>query len=205
MKKLLLILLVALIGIPVFSQIKFGIKGGVSTTTVPSYTASGAANISALKNAAWGYHAGIFLRFELGPVFLQPEAYFASTTYQYNYYATTASLAELKKQNFNIIEVPVLVGLKLGPLRLDAGPSATVPIGKPANIINDPAFSNLYAGTTFGYQAGIGLDILNFLTLDARYGGSLAKKYGSNVNVGGTNFKLDQRQPSLILSLGIMF
>lgn len=204
MKKLFAVIFVVLLAIPAFSQVKFGIKAGVSSTTVPTYniqTGTGT-SISALKSAAWGFHAGIFVRAGLGPVYLQPEAVFASNMYEYN---VNSTVSQVMKQNFNRLEIPVLLGVKLGPLRLNAGPSATVPIGTPKALINDPNFNNLYRGTTFGYQAGIGVDIFNTLTLDARYGGNLSKKFGNAVNVGGTSFQLDDRQPSFILSLGVMF
>lgn len=209
MKKLLVVIFTILLAVPAFSQLKFGIKAGASTNTVPKYntttTGTTTVSIAPLKDAAWGFHAGIFLRAELGPVFLQPEAYFASNTYQYN--VTTTTLPEVKDQTFNRLEIPILLGLKFGPLRINAGPSATVPIGSPSALTQDPNFNDLYRGTTFGYQAGIGIDILNTLTLDARYGGSLGNKYGDNVTLGsnGPTFRLDQRQPSLIFSLGIMF
>ena len=62
MKKLILIGLVIILSAPAFSQIKFGIKAGAETTTVPSYQlGEGDATINALKDASWGYHAGIFL------------------------------------------------------------------------------------------------------------------------------------------------
>lgn len=204
MKKLFAVLLAVMLVLPAFSQVKFGIKAGASTTTVPTYNVStGTTTISSLKDAAWGFHAGIFIRAELGPVYLQPEAVFASNSYDYN--VNTSTVSSVVNQKFNRLEIPVLLGLKLGPLRLNAGPSATVPIGSPKALVNDPNFNNLYRGTSFGYQAGIGVDILNTLTLDARYGGSLAKKFGNSVNIGGQSFKIDDRQPSIILSLGIMF
>jgi hypothetical protein len=206
MKKLLTFLIVTLIALPAFSQLKFGIKAGATTTTVPKYNATtGTTTISSLKSAAWGFNAGIFFRAGLGPVYIQPEAVFATNTYEYN---VNSTISQVMKQKFNRLEIPVLVGLKLGPLRLNAGPSATVPIGTPKALVNDPNFDKLYRGTTFGYQAGIGVDIFNTITLDARYGGSLAKKFGSSVQVGGTGgttFRLDDRQPSLLLSVGIMF
>jgi hypothetical protein len=203
MKKLLSFLIVTLIALPAFSQLKFGIKAGASTTTVPKYNATtGTTTISSLKNAAWGFNAGVFFRAGLGPVYIQPEAVFATNTYEYN---VNSTVNQIMKQKFNRLEIPVLVGIKLGPLRVNAGPSATVPIGTPKALVNDPNFDQLYRGTTFGYQAGIGIDIFNTITLDARYGGSLAKKFGNAVQAGGTTFQLDDRQPSLLLSVGIMF
>lgn len=204
MKKLFAVLLSVLLAIPAFSQVKFGIKAGASTTTVPTYdVTTGNTTIESLDDASWGFHAGIFLRAGLGPVYLQPEIVFTTNTYQYN--VQTSSVGEILDQRFNRLEIPVLVGLKFGPIRLNAGPSARVPIGSPENLVNDPNFDRLYRGTTFGYQAGIGVDILNTVTLDARYNGSLAKRFGDDVQIGGADFRLDDRQPSIELSLGIMF
>lgn len=193
-----------MISIPAFSQLNFGIKAGAATTTVPSYDlTSGTNNIEALKDAAWGFHAGAFLRLSLFGIYLQPEVVFASNTYDYN--VSTLTSTQVKSQKFNRLEIPVLLGVKFGPFRINAGPSATVQIGTPKALVDDPDFENMYRNATFGYQAGIGLDILKKLTLDARYGGSLSKKFGDAVNIGNQTFSLDQRQPSLILSVGLMF
>jgi hypothetical protein len=204
MKKLFAVVLVIIISVPAFSQIKFGIKAGGETTTVPSYQlGNGAATIDALKDAAWGYHAGIFLRFGLGVVYLQPEAVFASTTFEYN--VTTTDLTELRSQKFNRLSIPILLGLKFGPVRFNAGPAASIMIGSPSALINDPDFEKMYKGAVYGYQAGIGLDILETITLDIRYAGSLGEKYGDTVTMGGQTFKLNYGQSSLLLSIGLMF
>jgi hypothetical protein len=204
MKKTIIFIFVLLMAIPAFSQ-KFGIKAGAATATVPTYNlTTGANNIEALKDAAWGFHAGVFLRLTLLGIYLQPEAVFATNTYEYNVTVATAP-AVLKKQTFNRLDVPVLLGFKLGPLRINAGPAASVQIGSPKALLDDPNFEDLYKGATFGYQAGIGIDVLKKLTLDARYGGSLSGKFGDAVTIGGQTFKLDQRQPSFILSVGLMF
>jgi len=204
MKKLGILSLLILLTVPGFSQIKFGIKAGAETTTVPSYQlGNGAATIEALKNASWGYHAGIFLRIGIGPVYIQPEAVFASTSFDYN--VTNVTLSELRTQKFNKLNVPLLLGLKLGPFRVNAGPAASVMIGSPSILINDPDFKNMYRRTMYGYQAGIGLDILKTLTLDVRYAGSLGERFGDTVTIGGQTFKLDYGQSSFLLSLGLMF
>ena len=203
MKKLILIGLVIILSAPVFSQIKFGIKAGAETTTVPTYQCGeGEATINALKDASWGYHAGIFLRFNLGPVYIQPEAVFASTSFDYN--VSTATLTELRTQKFDRLSIPVLLGFKLGPLRLNAGPAASIMIGSPSALIDDPDFKNMYKEAVYGYQAGAGIDIGN-LTLDIRYAGSLGEKYGDSVTIEGQTFKLDYGQSSLLLSIGLMF
>jgi hypothetical protein len=204
MKKLLLVLLVVFISLPSFSQIKFGIKAGAATTTVPTYDiATGTNNIKALKTAAWGFQGGLFLRLTLLGIYLEPEVVFATNSYDYT--VTENAIDAVKSQTFNRLEIPVLLGFKLGPLRINAGPSAAIQIGSPKALINDPDFVNMYKGATFGYQAGVGFDLFKKLAFDVRYGGSLSGKFGDAVTVGTQSFKLDSRQPSLILSVGLMF
>jgi hypothetical protein len=205
MKKLLAILLVVFIALPAFSQINFGLKVGATTTTVPTYDLStGTNNIQALKNSSWGFQAGAFLRLGLKSIYLQPEVVFATNTYEYNV-TTESTGTDLMKQSFNRLEVPVLLGIKLGPIHINAGPSATIEIGSPKALINDPDFTDMYRGATFGYQAGIGLDLFKKLVLDARYNGSLSGKFGDTVTIGSQTFNLDSRQPSFTLSVGLMF
>ena len=204
MKKLFTIGLVILLSFPAFSQIKFGIKAGAESTTIPSYkVGDGQATIDELEDASWGYHAGIFLRLKLGPVYLQPEAVFASTSFDYN--VTTSSVPDLVTQTFNRLSIPVLVGFKLGPLRLNAGPAAAIQIGSPTALIDDPDFDKMYKGAVWGYQAGVGIDLLKKITLDVRYAGSLGEALGNSVTIGGQTFNLDYGQSSFLLSIGWMF
>jgi hypothetical protein len=204
MKKLFTIGFIVLLSFPAISQIKFGIKAGAETTTVPTYkVGNGIATIEALKDASWGYHAGLFMRVKLGPVYLQPEAVFASTSFDYN--VKTSNAPDLKTQTFNRLSIPVLVGFKLGPLRINAGPAASIMIGSPKALIDNPNFENMYKGAVWGYQAGVGIDLLKKLTLDVRYAGSLGEVLGDAVTINSQTFKLDYGQSSLLLSVGWMF
>lgn len=204
MKKISLILLVVMISYPAYSQIKFGVKAGVESTTVPTYDIStGANNITAVKDASWGFHGGVFMRLKLLALYIQPEVVLASNSFDYT--VQTASVNEVKSQKFNRLSIPLLVGVKLGPLRINAGPAASVQIGTPKALIDDPDFDQMYKGAVWGYQAGIGIDLLKKLTIDARYAGSLGEKFGDSVPIRGQNFQLDYGQKSFLLSVGIMF
>lgn len=207
MKKLLVLALVLFCSFTTFSQVRFGIKAGAATTTVPTYDVStGENNIEALKNAAFGFHAGLFLRMTLMKMYIMPEVVFASTTYDYNVSTAAApNDPEEVSQKFDKLDIPILFGFMLGPLRINAGPAASILISSPKELISNPDFADLYRSATFGYQAGIGVDIANKLTIDLRYGGSLSKKFGDEVTIGSQTFNLDHREPSILLSLGFMF
>lgn len=214
MKKLLLFALAVFIAVPSFTQVNFGIKAGLSTTSitmddVKTITTSNNAStytVDAVKEANYGFHAGAFLRLALFNFYVQPELLFASTEHQYNVTNVTAGTASvLETQKFNKLDIPVMLGAKIGPFRINAGPSASLLINSPGTLIDNPEFDTMYKRMSFGYQAGIGVDILKTLTVDLRYEGSLRKYQNQLQNLAGTTFNLDDRPNAFLLSVGLMF
>ncbi len=63
----------------------------------------------------------------------------------------------------------------------------------------------MYKDLTFGYQAGLGFDIVKRITVDLRYEGSLQKYQTRIQNLTGDEFVLDDRPNAFLLSVGIMF
>ena len=214
MKKIIVLVLVVLVSIPAFSQIKFGLKAGVSTTSLSMPTiktiTSGTSTytVDALTNAKYGFHGGAFVRLTFFGVYIQPELLFSTRANEYtvtNVTNQSSPVAYVAKQNFNKLDIPVMVGFKLGPLRLNAGPTASLLINTPKKLINSPDFKNMYSRMTIGYQAGVGLDILKTLTFDVRYEGSLKKYQNQIENAIGTKFNLDDRANAFLFSVGLMF
>jgi len=212
MRKLSVILFILLFSISAFSQsVKFGIKAGAESSTTPKYIPVGGTSnwhIEAIKNASWGFHGGVFTRVNIFSFYVQPEVVFVSTSFDYEVGPASlisSSARETKSQIFNRLSVPVLFGVKFGPMRLNAGPAVDIQLGTPKDLIADPNFSDMYKSAIWGYQAGFGFDILRKLTFDARYADSLGGKFGDAVTIGNQSFKLDQSQKSFLLSIGIMF
>ncbi len=214
MKKLIAIAFVILVSIPAFSQINFGLKAGVSTTslsmptikTVTSGTTS--FTVDALTSAKYGFHGGVFVRLTLFGVYIQPELLFSTRTNSYTVTDVTnqsSPVSYVAKQTFNKLDIPVMLGFKLGPLRLNAGPSGSLLINSPKDIITNPDYKNNYNKMTIGYQAGLGFDLLNFLTFDLRYEGSFKKYQNQIQNLTGTKYNLDDRPNAFLFSVGIMF
>jgi hypothetical protein len=215
MKKLFAILFVILVSIPAFSQLKFGLKAGVSTTSLsmPSIKTILANNntytVDALTAAKYGFHGGAFVRLTLFGFYIQPELLFSTRTNEYTVSNTTTPssvTSYVAKQSFNRLDLPVMLGLKLGPIRLNAGPSGSLLINSPKALISNPDVKNNYSKMTFGYQAGLGFDLLGRLTFDLRYEGSL-KKYQNQIQnlAGTTKVNLDDRPNAFLLSLGLFF
>ena len=122
-----------------------------------------------------------------------------------------------KTQQFNRLSVPLLVGMKFGSFRINAGPAVNIRLGTPKSLfdnsggvstglqIQESDFDKIYKGAVWGFQAGFGFDILKKLTLDARYAGGFGKQFGDTVTTGNQTYKLDHRQKSFLLSLGVIF
>jgi opacity protein-like surface antigen len=215
MKKLFAFLFVALLALPAFSQVNFGLKAGISTTSLSMPTVktitSGTTSFSvdALTTAKYGFHGGAFVRFTFFGIYLQPEFLFTTRTNEYtvtNITNAAAPVAYVAQQTFNKLDIPVMLGFRLGPLRLNAGPVASFLINSPKELITNPDYKNRYNNMTVGYQAGLGFDLMNLITFDLRYEGSL-KKYQNQIQnlAGTTKVNLDDRPNAFLFSLGIMF
>ena len=214
MKKLLVIIFIVLLSVPAFSQIKFGLKAGVSTTSLSmssfSTITSGSTTytVNALTSAKYGFNGGAFVRLTFFGIYVQPELLFSTRTNEYTVTDVTnqaTPVSYVAKQNFNKLDIPVLVGFKLGPLRLNAGPSGSLLINSPKDLITNPDYKNNYNKLTFGYQAGLGFDLLGHLTFDVRYEGSLKKYQNQIQNLTGTKYNLDDRPNAFLFSVGLMF
>lgn len=212
MKKLFAIVIVVLVTLPAFSQINFGLKAGVSTTSLSMPTiktiTSGTTSftVDALTAAKYGFNGGVFVRITLFGFYIEPELLFSTRTNEYTVTNLQSTVATVEKQNFNKLDIPVMLGFKLGPLRINAGPSGSLLINSPKDLISNPDLKTNYSKMTIGYQAGIGFDLFKRLTFDLRYEGSL-KKYQNQIQnlAGTTKVNLDDRPNAFLFSVGLMF
>lgn len=208
MKKLLVLPMALLFAFPLFSQVDFGLKIGASTNSITmeeakTITASGGAEylLDKAEGASYGLHGGLFVRATFNKFFIQPEVLFSTRSNEYTLSGVNSITDSLTvKQAFNRLDIPVLLGLKFGPVRINAGPVGSVKIGSPKELIEDPDVEAVYASMTFGYQAGLGLDLFEKLTIDLRYEGGLSKYQNKLQDV-----TLDDRPNAFLLSIGYMF
>jgi len=212
MKKLLLVLAASflLFQISDAQLIKFGIKGGVGFSKLAIEDITGLTDGTDVYNlvtgeSVTGYHIGVDARINLAMIFVQPEVYFnaGGGTLQK---VVDGGTNELLNVDFSRIDVPILVGVKLGPARLGIGPVGSYVLSNSyedlATLIPDlDLFSKQM---TWGFQAGLGLDVWK-LSIDARYEGSLSKLGRDQVTVGSTDFTLDARPSQWLVSVGYWF
>jgi len=208
MKKLILTLAAAFLLIQFAdAQIfQFGIKGGlgVNKLKMEDLSSPDAAYELATGDNVVGYHLGIQTRIKLAMLYVQPELYFNDA----GGCLTHDNGVDIRDINIEIkrIDLSVLLGLKFGPARVGIGPvgSFVVKDEVVTSIAEiEPDASIFTSSMTWGFQAGIGLD-LSKISLDVRYEGAL-NKLGDSFDVGTSNFKLDARPSQWVFSLGFWF
>ena len=207
----------------------FGIKGGVNLSRLTMgdvfttrYDDNGnpylgydgkavSANLKQSFDTKTGFVGGVYARF--GKVlFIQPEVLVSTKggsfeIIQKNNQGT--NVTENVQVKYSNIDVPLLIGLKGGPIRILAGPVTSFRIGDNQRLRDafkyyTSDFNDSMNQATFGYQFGAGLDIGSF-SLDVRKEGSFTNLATFQVN--GTpadgNTKVKQKITSWQVTLGI--
>lgn len=208
MNRLIVVIAALLITIPATSQLNFGVKAGMSTNNLnldqTFQTVDGDLVLESLGDATYGFHGGLFLRLTVLGVYLQPEVLLSTVENQIKITKPGETVSEIKGQRFNKLDIPVMVGFKVGFLRINAGPAATILLESPKDLLDSDNYEDIYKAATFGYQAGLGVDLFKKVTLDLRYEGNL-NKFRDEIEFGGEAFQLDQRSGSILLSAGFIF
>lgn len=188
---------------------QYGLKAGVnfsklSMTDINSINTGTEVYDLVTGESVSGYQVGIQTRVNIAMVFVQPEVYFNAVGGSLQK-VVDAEVTDKFDVKFNRVDIPLLVGVKLGPARINAGPVGTIVLSSVNELVDiAPELETLSNDFTWGFQAGVGLDLFKKLSLDARYEGSLSK-YGDTFTIGANNFNLDARPTSWIISLGYWF
>jgi len=165
---------------------RLGIKGGVNLSAVK------VASLNANLENKSGYQLGAYARIGR-TIFIQIENYFTAKEVNVDVLNTITTNQGVVSFSQKSLDVPVLLGIKLGPIRVMAGPVASYAISAETNP--DAAVKSYFTGTSkeiidrssFGYQAGIGFDILN-LSLDLRYEGATSELKNTLAVPSGFNY-----------------
>ncbi len=192
MKKLLLSLTLIAFSVVSFAQLpgfSLGLKTGMNVSSLSLKTDK----LFDAENRL-GYQFGAFARIGGMGFYVQPEAYVASKGGKFHVESNDAEA----KVRFTTLDVPVLLGTKIGADRLNvrfmAGPMISFVMDKSVkgNIDNLTNFKD-YKNQTWSAQIGAGVDI-GSLSLDIRYEAGL-----SNVHNVDT---YDQKQRLWHIGLG---
>jgi len=217
MKRLIIILVFILpLGFASNAQIKFGIKGGLTSTSIKTddvIQINGETDFDELavkgKNSKVGFQGGIFSRITIAKIYIQPELLFTSTSGEVEVTSLSSGtevVSEIREQKFRQIDFPIMLGYKAGPLRLQAGPVGTIMLSTDPSLSGfmDMDYEEEFNGATWGYQVGIGFDIAKKVTIDIKYEGNLSK-LADGVKIGDETLDFDSRNSQFVASLGFFF
>jgi hypothetical protein len=206
MKKIILISGLAILFLNLSAQMDFGIKGGMNISNVKaSEILTDDYRINPAASGNLGYHVGGFFRASLLGVFIQPELYFSSISNEFKVenISGSSTAEQLAKQKIGRMDVPVLVGVRLGTFRLGLGPVGSIVVADQTDLQDITGYETKLKSATFGYQLGAGVDIWK-ICIDLRYEGNLTK-LGDHLDIGGRTINLDNRVRQVLISLGITF
>lgn len=199
--------------------IRLGVKGGVNVSSLKvnstTLVLDGHNNLLIEKGEARvGLHFGVVSRIQILGLFIQPELIFTQSKGELlvsnNPNSDLASVTKYAEQKFNKLDIPILVGWTFGKLRIGVGPVASFMLNhddgleQQMNNMDIGNVKNKYHAATFGYQAGVGLDLFKHVALDFKYEGNLSK-LSNGLTISDKFYPFDQRNPQYIFSLGIFF
>ena len=223
MKKILLFASLTILPALSFAQggFQIGIKGGVNLSKLsfgdfiktstnsngsPTVGVDGQTfrnNLSDSFDSKTGTSFGIYTRFGKN-LFLQPELLYSTRAGQFGIIRNGQT--ETVTVTTTSFDVPVLLGIKGGPIRVMAGPVVSFRIddnqklGQALSQYTSGTLNDAWAKAYYGYQIGGGLDIGSF-GLDVRHEGNLSDIAQIQDNSGKFNQRLKSWQITLAYRL----
>jgi hypothetical protein len=203
-RSLTILILAGLFSLPLFSQVKFGIKTGVTAQLVPVYDMNyGSIRIEPKQSGGLGFHTAAYLCIGTESMFFQPEVLFESVTFEY--IVIYQHVLKNIKQNVKKLYMPLLFGVQFNVMRIYFGPAPSLRIGAPKPLVPEPGFEKLYSKFSLDYQLGIGIDLLKKLDLEVRYRAYLGKHFEGVEKIGYQTITLNKSNSSILLSIGYKF
>jgi hypothetical protein len=210
MKKLILLSTLGFFTLALPAQVRIGFKAGLSSRDVKvedlDITSGGVNRLRLeLEDANYGINFGLVVRAEFDKFFIQPEAVFNSNSVDFKLqdFGRPNSAAQAIKESYQYLDIPVMLGLRLGPLRIQGGPEGHLFINSTSDLFDVGNYDQNFDKFTVGYVGGVGLDLWN-LMVDLRYQGSF-QKFGDHITFFGNQYQFSQKPATLSLSAGWLF
>ena len=213
-KKLFFTALFGVFAVSLFAQkenFKLGVRVGVSTTDIEADDLL-ITNADAMENlrlgiaeANYGYHLGLFAQMRKKHFFVQPEVLFNSNSVDFKVtdLSSPESSPQILREKYQYLDVPLMLGLKFGALRLQGGPVGHVFLNSSSELIDVAGYEEKFDEFTYGWQAGIGIDFWQFV-IDVKYEGNF-QNFGNHIVIDGQNYEFDQSPSRFVATLGIDF
>ncbi len=209
MKKVLIIAFLSINASFLSAQFEFGIKAGLSSIDLITNSISvndGEKNYDiAYADSQYGHHFGLYTRLKVVGIYLEPAAIFNSNSINYHLseYTEDGVIKTLKNETYNQLDIPIMLGIKAGIIRIFGGPVAHLHINSSSELVDLKGYSQRFKDATYGFQAGFGLDLWK-IRLDISYEGNFSK-FGDHINIGGHDYSFDESASRLIGTVGYAF
>lgn len=176
-------------------QFHMGLKAGGNTVgmTLKEFSPNATFDQATAPDRRWGYHAGIFAYIGGSGFFVQPEVLYTDLSNAVKASPSGSSQQQTYQLDFQRVDMPVLIGTTLGPVRLMGGGVYSLNLPEDSGPLAD----NLKQGT-LGYQLGAGLE-LGKIFIDVRFEGPITKT-ARKIVVNNTKLDTDLRINQFIAS-----
>lgn len=179
MKNYLFVLGLLLFFVPTKAQLNFGIKGGINSTSIKPEELKIVDNESvkqfgvSVKDADYGMHFGFYLDGQIHKFFIRPEVVFNSNKVNYNVteFGLNDIVTTVRSETYNYLDIPVMMGIDFGAVRLMGGPVGHVFIASRSELTNLSGYEQKFDDMSYGYQLGAGLQAGRF-GLEGRFEGN---------------------------------
>ena len=157
----------------------------------------GNVNVSTKSGLKAGYAVGLTSEINLPLLFVKPELYYSHSSGEIEVNNISETI------NLNRLDLPVIVGLKFGLIRVGVGPVLSYSIDDSYKFTaSEIDFKHEYERLSAGYQIMLGTNLGTFVAVDIRYEDHLSDSgvlKGSNL----AGISLDNRPHSFMLNLNI--
>lgn len=196
-------------------QFAFGVKAGLSTSPLENLERTlrmdsiGNQLILKLQDVNPGFHGGPLVQYKANVFVLQAELLF-------DYYSATFSVDSVNgagelisrtldsgTEHYFSTMIPVLINLKLGPVRVGGGPKGILYIGGGSDLKDLPFYSTNFSTFSLGWEAGFGLDVWK-LMFDIRFEGR-GNEFGYHQQFFGESGDFSRPYRRFLFQLGYRF
>lgn len=211
MRSIIFIFTLTLFSLSLNAQVKFGIKAGISTIDISpnQLVLKDQNNLDdiglSISNADYGFHFGVLTQITIKKFFIQPEVLFNSNSFDYQLedFGNNGLVNTVRSESYQNLDIPVMLGFKAGPFRLNGGPVGHVFLNSKSELTDIEGYEQVFDTMTFGWQAGLGIDIWK-LMIDVRYEGNF-NKFGDHIEYNDTAYNFDDNPGRFLISAGIKF
>ncbi len=105
----------------------------------------------------------------------------------------------IKNEKYQFLDIPVLVGAKLGPVRLQVGPVGHYFLKSTSELKDFKGYEARFKQMTWGWQGGLNIGFKR-VSLDFRYEGNFSK-LGDHITFFGDQYHFSDSPARLIVGL----